>query len=74
MTTFGITEGRNVGIIKTAIREAVLDGIIGNNFEEAYEFMKKEGVKLGLVVKQEVTEPVEVKHNGPVPTKIDKKG
>lgn len=74
MTTFGITEGRNVGIIKTAIREAVLDGIIGNNFEEAYVFMKKEGVKLGLVVKQEVTEPVEVKHNGPVPTKIDKKG
>ncbi len=72
MTTFGITEGRNVGIIKTAIREAVLDGVIGNNFHEAYEFMKKEGFKLGLVVKQEVTEPVEVKHNGPVPNKIEK--
>lgn len=72
MTTFGITEGRNVGIIKTAIREAVLDGVIGNNFHEAYEFMKKEGLKLGLVVKQEVTEPVEVKHNGPVPNKIEK--
>lgn len=72
MTTFGITEGRNVGIIKTAIREAVLDGVIGNNFEEAYAFMKIEGMKLGLVVKQEVTEPVEVKHNGPVPNKIEK--
>ncbi len=72
MTTFGITEGRNVGIIKTAIREAVLDGVIGNNFQEAYEFMKIEGMKLGLVVKQEVTEPVEVKHNGPVPNKIEK--
>ena len=46
MTTFGITEGRNVGIIKTAIREAVLDGIIGNNFQEAYELMKAEGIKL----------------------------
>lgn len=73
MMTFGIKEGRNVGIIKTAIREAVLDGIIGNNFHEAYEFMKAEGLKLGLVIKQEITEPVEVKHNGPVPNKIDKK-
>ena len=72
MTTFGITEGRNVGVIKTAIREAVLDGIIGNNFQEAYEFMKAEGIKLGLTVVQEFTEPVEVKSNGPVPNKIEK--
>jgi len=72
MTTFGINEGRNVGIIKTAIREAVLDGIIGNNFKEAYEFMKAEGLKLGLTVVHEVTEPIEVKHNGPVPNKIEK--
>ena len=72
MTTFGITEGRNVGIIKTAIREAVLDGIIGNNFKEAYEFMKSEGKKLGLTVVQEVIEPIEVKSNGPVPNKVEK--
>ena len=72
MTTFGITEGRSVGIIKTAIREAVLDGIIGNNFKEAYEFMKSEGKKLGLTVVQEVTEPIEVKSNGPVPNKVEK--
>lgn len=69
MMTFGLDEGRSVGIIKNAIREAVLDGVIGNNFEEAYAFMKKEGEKLGLAVVQEVTEPVEVKHNGPVPNK-----
>lgn len=69
MMTFGLAEGRSVGIIKNAIREAVLDGVIGNNFEEAYAFMKKEGEKLGLAVVQEVTEPVEVKHNGPVPNK-----
>ncbi len=71
MTTFGIDEGRNVGIIKNAIREAVLDGVIGNNFEEAYSFMKNEGIKLGLTVLNEVTEPVEVKHNGPVPNKTE---
>lgn len=69
MMTFGLAEGRSVGIIKNTIREAVLDGVIGNNFEEAYAFMKKEGEKLGLAVVQEVTEPVEVKHNGPVPNK-----
>lgn len=69
MQTFGINEGRNVGIIKTAIREAVLDGIIGNNFTEAYNFMKEKGKELGLAVKQEVTKPVKVKYNGPIPNK-----
>ena len=69
METFGIPESRDVGVIKTAIREAILDGIIGNNFAEAYQFMKEEGAKLGLKVVKEITEPVEVKSNGPVPTK-----
>ena len=69
METFGIPESRSVGIIKTAIREAILDGIIGNNFAEAYQFMKEKGTELGLKVVKEVTEPVEVKSNGPVPVK-----
>ncbi|MBR5664068.1 MAG: HD domain-containing protein [Bacteroidales bacterium] len=69
MKTFGIPECRDVGVIKTAIREAILDGIIGNNFAEAYQFMKAEGEKIGLKVVCEVTEPVEVKSNGPVPVK-----
>lgn len=70
METFGIPEGREVGVIKTAIREAVLDGIIGNNFAEAYDFMKKKGTELGLHVAKEISETdVEVKNNGPVPVK-----
>ena len=69
MDTFGIPEGREVGIIKTAIREAILDGVIGNNFAEAYQFMKEKGAELGLQVVKEETEPVEVKSNGPVPVK-----
>lgn len=48
METFGIQPGREVGIIKTAIREAILEGDIANNFEEAFAFMIKEGEKLGL--------------------------
>ncbi|MFY9310171.1 MAG: HD domain-containing protein [Bacteroidia bacterium] len=48
MKAFNITAGREVGIIKNAIREAILDGIIANEYSEAYQFMLKEGKKLGL--------------------------
>ena len=65
---FGIKPGIEVGIIKTAIREAILDGLIGNNFQDAYGLMKAEGLKLGLHVQHEVSEAIVVKTNGPVPS------
>ncbi len=43
METFGLRPSKNIGIIKDAIREAILEGEIVNNFEEAYEFMLKIG-------------------------------
>ena len=70
METFGIPEGREVGVIKNAIREAILDGVIGNNFAEAYAFMIEEGRKLNLSVVKEIQEPIIVANNGPVPSKI----
>ncbi len=48
MKIFNIPAGKEVGIIKNAIREAILDGIIKNNKEEATAYMIIEGSKLGL--------------------------
>lgn len=46
--TFGIKPGKEVGIIKNAIREAILDGIIPNDHEAARRLMIEKGAGLGL--------------------------
>lgn len=51
MKTFDITPCREVGLIKDAIKDAILDGDIHNNYDEAYDFMMLKGKELGLTPK-----------------------
>ncbi|TAF83667.1 MAG: HD domain-containing protein, partial [Sphingobacteriales bacterium] len=49
MQTFGIKAGKEVGIIKNQIREAILEGEINNNHAAALAFMLKKGEEIGLI-------------------------
>jgi len=48
METFNLKPCREIGQIKDAIKEAILDGKIANDYDEAYAFMMKRAGELGL--------------------------
>lgn len=55
MHVFGVGPGKQVGIIKNAIREAILEGDIPNEREAAYEFMVTRAKMLNLEPKQRLS-------------------
>ena len=48
MDIFGLKPSKPVGIIKDAIKDAILDGVIPNNYDDAYEFMLAKAAELNL--------------------------
>tara|TARA_A100000171_G_C2140597_1_gene155776 strand:- start:26267 stop:27688 length:1422 start_codon:yes stop_codon:yes gene_type:complete len=48
MKTFNLKPSREIGMIKDAIKEAILEGDIPNEYEAAHTFMLKKGIDLGL--------------------------
>ncbi|MDY8134015.1 CCA tRNA nucleotidyltransferase [Aquimarina sp. 2201CG5-10] len=50
MRAFNIKPSREIGMIKEAIKEAILEGDIPNEHEAAFEFMIQKGKELGLTI------------------------
>jgi len=52
MQTFGLRPSKPVGIIKDAIKDAILDGQIPNNYGAAFAYMLQKGEECGLKAKE----------------------
>jgi tRNA nucleotidyltransferase/poly(A) polymerase len=53
METFGLPPSRPVGVIKDALKDAMLDGVIPNTYQAAFEYMLKKGKEMGLEPKNQ---------------------
>ncbi len=48
MQRYALPPCSTIGIIKEYVKEAILDGIIENNYEQAFQLMEKRALELGL--------------------------
>lgn len=61
MRATGMKPGREIGLIKNAIREAILDGEIPNNREAAYQFMLDKAEEAGMINQEKQALAAEVR-------------
>ncbi|WHT39378.1 MULTISPECIES: HD domain-containing protein [Myroides] len=50
MALFNLQPCREIGTLKEAIKEAILEGVIPNEYEAAYDFMLEKATKMGLTI------------------------
>jgi poly(A) polymerase len=50
MQIFNLPQGREVGQLKTSVKDAILDGVIPNEYAAAYEYLLKKGETMGFSV------------------------
>jgi poly(A) polymerase len=48
MKIFGLGPGRDVGILKNVIRDAILDGQIANNYDDAFDLLLKKASEMNI--------------------------
>ena len=49
MEVYGIGPGKEIGVLKEYVKEAILDGVIDNDFEAADRLMRQKAAEMGLV-------------------------
>ncbi|MGZ8509908.1 MAG: HD domain-containing protein, partial [Chitinophagaceae bacterium] len=52
MEVFGLPPSRPVGILKNALKDAILDGIIPNTYDDAYAYLIEKGKEMNLKIKK----------------------
>jgi tRNA nucleotidyltransferase (CCA-adding enzyme) len=48
MAIFNLKPSREIGVLKEAVKEAIMEGEIPNEYQAAYDFVLKKGVEIGL--------------------------
>lgn len=52
MEIFGLAPSKPVGILKNALKDAILDGVISNTYDEAYTYLIEKGKEIDLKIKK----------------------
>ncbi|MFC2090195.1 hypothetical protein ACFLT1_05415, partial [Bacteroidota bacterium] len=58
---FNIQPGREIGVLKSVIKEAILDGEIPNDFKAAYSLLLQKAEELGLKKVNDLAAPLDPK-------------